>query len=381
MGIESKFGYFPVASMEEDHPDFNRILEIYKPLFESKRGVKINEKVKELPSVFFIMTGGTEQKVLDLISKNNIDQDVFLLAHPGNNSLPASLEILAYLQQEGKGGQVFYLNGTKDNNAIKKLLLRLKFDSVDLQMKTTRIGLFGKPSDWLIASKPNVEVVRKNWGPEGIEIGMDQLQTEISHASVSSHQNDITRFLAGAREIDGLPGDDFKKSFLIFDALNKQIKKQNLDSVSVRCFDLVTDLEVTGCVALAYLNDHGNVAGCEGDLNATIAMLWVQKLLGEISWMANPAQINQKENKLWLAHCTIACSMVKSYNLLTHFESDLGIGIQGELAKGPCTLIRIGGKDLKQIWIAEGKIIQSGKAENLCRTQAEIQLKDKNDLD
>jgi hypothetical protein len=67
-------------------------------------------------------------------------------------------------------------------------------------------------------------------------------------------------------------------------------------------------------------------------------------------------------------------SLTKSYDLLTHFESNLGIGIQGHIENTPCTLIRIGGKNLDKIWLAEGSVLQSRNAANLCRTQALVKL-------
>ena len=47
---------------------------------------------------------------------------------------------------------------------------------------------------------------------------------------------------------------------------------------------------------------------------------------------------------------------------------------QGTLPAGPVTLLRIGGKAMDRLWLAEGDLLRSGDAENLCRTQAEIQL-------
>jgi L-fucose isomerase-like protein len=52
----------------------------------------------------------------------------------------------------------------------------------------------------------------------------------------------------------------------------------------------------------------------------------------------------------------------------------LGVGIQGKFSAGPVTLLRLGGKALDQLWLAEGEIVRVGYAENLCRTQAEIRL-------
>ena len=90
--------------------------------------------------------------------------------------------------------------------------------------------------------------------------------------------------------------------------------------------------------------------------------------------MANPAQLDPARNAMWLAHCTVPRTLVESYRLRSHFESGLGVGIQGTLPAGPVTLLRIGGKSLEQLWLAEGDLLRSGDAENLCRTQAEVQL-------
>ena len=62
-------------------------------------------------------------------------------------------------------------------------------------------------------------------------------------------------------------------------------------------------------------------------------------------------------------------------------ESGLGVGIQGTFSKGPVTLLRIGGTQMEKIWLAEGEIIKTGYAENLCRTQAEVRLTQGNVLE
>ncbi len=142
----------------------------------------------------------------------------------------------------------------------------------------------------------------------------------------------------------------------------------------MRCFDLVLNQQTTGCFALAQLADDGVIAGCEGDLVSTVALLWAKKLLGATPWMANPAQLDSESNTLWMAHCTVPRTLVENYRLRSHFESGLGVGIQGTLPEGPVTLLRIGGAGMDRLWLAEGEILRSGNAENLCRTQVEIQL-------
>ena len=74
--------------------------------------------------------------------------------------------------------------------------------------------------------------------------------------------------------------------------------------------------------------------------------MWAHELLELTPWMANPAQLDPARNMLWLAHCTVPRSLVESYRLRSHFESGLGVGIQGALPAGPVTLLRIGGKKM-----------------------------------
>ena len=58
--------------------------------------------------VVYVMTGGTEGLFLDKVQSGEIDlaQPVYLVASGQSNSLAASLEILAYINQHGGKGEV-----------------------------------------------------------------------------------------------------------------------------------------------------------------------------------------------------------------------------------------------------------------------------------
>ena len=68
--------------------------------------------------------------------------------------------------------------------------------------------------------------------------------------------------------------------------LREVAAEHHLDAVTVRCFDLVTSAYTSGCLALSALNDRGVVAGCEGDVAATMALLWFRQLFGRIGQQA-----------------------------------------------------------------------------------------------
>jgi L-fucose isomerase-like protein len=333
------------------------------------------EKTDQL--LLLVATGGTERIILELWAERTRtapDQPLFLVAHPGNNSLPAALEVLARLQQDGAHGRIFYLHGPEDDKGLGQITAALHDNAIKRELQQARIGLVGKPSDWLIASSPDPATVTAAWGPTVVPIDLDTIVSiyeTITDADVAPQTESL---VAGATEVLEPSTADVIEVARLYLALRRVITDHELDALTVRCFDFVQNQRTTGCFALAQLTDEGVIAGCEGDLVSAIGLLWAKKLLDTTPWMANPAQLDPAGNRLTLAHCTVPRSLVESYRLRTHFESGLGVGIQGAMPAGPVTLFRIGGRDMDSVWIAEGDILRSGNAENLCRTQVDIQL-------
>jgi L-fucose isomerase-like protein len=329
------------------------------------------------PLVILVATGGSERAILDLRAERQRtapDEPLFLIAHPGNNSLPASLEVLARLQQDGSEGRIFYLKGPDDEAGLADIADAVHDLEVRRALQRARIGLVGDPSDWLVASMPDASTIQSTWGPSIVPVDMSEVEESLEIVSDDDIESHVSSFMADADEVREPTASDVQDVARIYLALKKVVADHELDALTVRCFDFVLQHRTTGCFGLAQLTDEGIIAGCEGDLVSTIGLLWARELLGITPWMANPAQLDPAANTLWLAHCTVPRTLVQSYRLRSHFESGLGVGIQGTLATGAVTLLRIGGSQLDRLWLAEGEILRTGDAENLCRTQAEIRL-------
>jgi L-fucose isomerase-like protein len=157
-------------------------------------------------------------------------------------------------------------------------------------------------------------------------------------------------------------------------ALRQVVGAHRLDACTVRCFDLLAAARTTGCLALSWLHDEGIVAGCEGDVPATLTMLWMQLATNELTFMANPQDLDPQTNTLWLAHCTIARRIVSRYELRSHFESSIGVGIAGHLEPGLATVARVGGADLRSLYVSDAEIVADGDNPQRCRTQVQLRL-------
>ena len=317
-------------------------------------------------SLIYVRTGGTEGIFRRLLPQlqGQSEQPFYLLTSGKSNSLAASMEILSYLRQQGLRGEI--LHGSPDYIRHRVSILE-KVSEARHQLCGKRYGIIGQPSDWLISSTVDRNAVHEKLGIRLIDIPMQELLDTIAvtpktQPEQSSERVDIQAALPGANQI--------------YEALRLLVEKYELSGFTLRCFDLLTAVHNTGCLALAKFNADGIVAGCEGDVPAMLTMAVSQVLFGLSGFQANPARINPETGEMLFAHCTIPLNMVERYELDTHFESGFGVGIRGYVRTGAVTIFKVSG-DLSRSFVAEGELLRNQAESNLCRTQQVVRMTDK----
>ena len=312
---------------------------------------KISDSFIEENQVIAVLSGGTEAQFVDLVREKKIDlkRPVYLMVSEFSNSLPAALEILSFIRQRnGLAKIMMHANDTIfPDPSETDSLTRVPLEKVLHNDKILRLGVVGASSDWLIASNVDYKAVLSAMNCQLIDIPF----TELSSLG----------------EVD--PG--MKGAEAIYQRLKEIIAKHKLDAITLRCFDLLTTVKNTGCIALSKLNDEGIPAGCESDIPVLLTMMACKKLTGQPAFMVNPARI-QPDGQILLAHCTIPLKMTKSHEYTTHFESGIGVAIHGELEAGDYTLVKLSG-DLKRLLAVNVKLTRCQYEKNLCRTQVWIQ--------
>ena len=306
--------------------------------------------------LIFIESGGSEGLFLKAFDK--LKEPYYFLTSGNNNSLAASLEILTFLNLNNKKGEIIHGSIDYISNRIKELE---KLSIIKNNISNTKLGVIGKPSDWLISSVPNYLDVKNKFGIDLINISLDEVKEEFEKFSFDDLKISLKEF----------DKEELAKAKRIYKAFDNICKKYELDGFSVRCFDLLTPLKSTGCLGLALLNDNNIISSCEGDIMAMISMLIAKTISNNDVFQANPSRIDIENKKIVFAHCTIPLNMVKDYKFDTHFESRTGVAIKGYLYEDDVTVLRLS-SNLCDYFIEEGKIIRNLDDPNLCRTQIEV---------
>ena len=126
-------------------------------------------------SFIYVRTGGTE----GIFRSLGLDGNIRLLTSGRDNSLAAAMEILAFIKSSGGEGRI--LHGTpeqiassmaeQDNTGYSGKFLPIP----RIDFGGARLGVIGRPSDWLIASGLDYDAARKKLGLELVNIPISEL--------------------------------------------------------------------------------------------------------------------------------------------------------------------------------------------------------------
>lgn len=319
--------------------------------------------------VIYVRTGGTEGLFEEVFP--SLKGNILLLTSGKSNSLAASLEILSYLGQHDRKGEI--IHGSVEYIA-QRLTILSKVNAAQQALEGQNLGVIGQSSDWLISSNADEVKVKETLGINLVNIPIEELIDLVKSGK------DLSSYLpSNARELTERIPSAIQKytegALRIYCALKHIVGKYELSGLTLRCFDLLSTVENTGCLALALLNAEGIPSGCEGDVPTLITMTIGRALTGQCGFQANPSRIDPQTGEMLLAHCTIPFDMIRNFSFNTHFESGIGIAVHGEMPEGNATIAKFSG-DLSRHFCCKAALTDNPYEKSLCRTQVTMKVEE-----
>lgn len=343
-----------VQVVAHEGADDNLISQAKQRLLIALKGVDLLFVTND-PLAIYFTSGGSESPAVTAISDRS---HILLLAFSENNAYASASEVKAFMSHRG---MVSWLCNLSEKSFVPKLIEMIGIWTKVRNFTHKRIGIIGKPSDWLVFSKPKADDLRVRFGIrltvfpwedlpdlQNIEQSVDFLDTFNGHGNI-----------------------EIENHSRIHTLINSIIEDNKLDGIAVECFPMVRDKAVTACLSLARLNQLGIPSACEGDLLSLAGMLLIQQLTGVIPWMANISGVFN--DHVEFSHCTISPGLVESYDITTHFETGKGLSIRGLLNEEEYTIFRWN-ESLDHCFIAKGLRIANEWSNTSCRTQLHLSL-------
>lgn len=308
---------------------------------------------EEEGQLLFIASGGSEQNAVQLTKEF---KNITLLCHRESNSYAATVEIAAYLRDQGKRASII---DVFSNNAFQDFKSTQKVNEALEALAKEKAALIGEVSDWLIISDVEDQIIKEKLGFEMLRLPWSELEDYKQKPASDS-------FLKNFNQFDP---NKLQETAQVYSLLEELIREKNISAISVECFSMVMRDQVTACLPLAVFNAQNIVAACEGDICSMLGKMLIRAITGRIPWQANVAEI--KEEQVLLAHCTAPLNSLKKFEITTHFETGVGTAIKGEFEKEEVGVFRINSK-LDKYMLLEGQITDTPSHDFACRTQIEF---------
>lgn len=354
----------PLSQITEEHMH-SYIGALSQALGEDLERVSLEDYLQADFALLYVASGGSEGYFIEVFEQLKA-RHCYILTSGESNSLAASMEILSFLRKHGGSGEILHGDIEQVADKIRTLL---KVYRAKAALRGKRLGCIGAPSNWLIACNYSEQAMMEKLGMGFVNIPMEELLAEYEKKEYP--ENEYTKLF----KTKAFNADEVEKALYVYGGLKRLCDKYQLCGVTVRCFDLLDTVFTTGCLGLSILNAEGIYGGCEGDVPALLSMAVLGAVTGEPMFLCNPSRFDTKAGTAVFAHCTIPTTMLKDFCLNTHFESGIGVAVQGTFEEGDCTIFKCEG-DLSRFHAQEGKIVDVPFNEMLCRTQIKVELDD-----
>jgi len=334
-----------------------------------KEAARIKSRVmKSDLLILSVATGGTERLICGICGET----EALIILYPtfSDNSFASCLEAFSKLKRTRENIRLVL---EKNGKVVEKVAFYAKIIRAIKELEGSKLGVIGGTSAWLVATTKSRKLTKKKLGVRTAEAKMDELLDASNKIPVGEAEEHSKRILPKFDKTVEPSNEEILEAIRIYRATKRLVEEKNLSAVTTKCFDLIGPAKNTACLALSLLNDEGIVAACEGDVDSALTMMIVKQLTNQPALMANLNDVNLEKNTITLAHCTVPTTLCERCTLRSHFESKIGVSIQGVLPLQKVTVCRIG-ENLGKMLICTGKIAENLNDPNMCRTQIKVKL-------
>ena len=260
------------------------------------------------------------------------------------------------------GYKVYDIYGDKeDSRATDKLKKIINAYSACVKMKGTMLGLFGYRPTAFYNCAFDEALIRKTFGIriESTDLKvifdrMDQINMSDVLADNEKMRNEYT--------VDGIPDEYLVNHSKLYFAMKQIISEMGYDYSAIKCWPEMGNLKTTPCAVLGRLMDDNQPVACEGDVDATLAMIAERAITNKAAFITDLININEDDNYITFWHCGNAAPSLqadKSKTILgDHPLAGQGTAFRTTLKTGDVTIARfcnIQGK--YKLFITKGEAI------------------------
>lgn len=261
----------------------------------------------------------------------------------------------------------FYGSPAGDTDFVQRFLITIRALRALKNLQGSRICMMNDVVPTFINLTYEEKSLKKHLGVDIVTLALEDLFTRVSAGKEAER---IEKEMRQAAKEVRVPVAELGKSAGIADALLSIAAENKFDALALRCWPEFQDVMYTApCASVAYLNDHGLITSCEGDLPGAISMLAALHISGETPTMNDPVALDMERDLIQMWHCGPGPASWADENgqvLDWHHtlnrrvkDGDPKFGVSSDIAfkSGAVTLLHVSG-DGSSLFVMEGEVVE-----------------------
>jgi L-fucose isomerase-like protein len=211
-------------------------------------------------------------------------------------------------------------------------------------MRHTVLGLFGYRPTAFYNSAFDEGLIRRTFGIRMEETDLKTVFDEMEKTDPKELEKDKQLVASTFRFAENLPQEYKDNHSKLYLALKKLVKQEGYDYCAIKCWPEMGNLKTTPCAVLGRLADANINIACEGDVDATLAMIVQNCITGQANFITDMIDLHEDGNYLTFWHCGNAAPSLhhKEYptKMGDHPLAGQGTAFYTTLKEGPVTISR-----------------------------------------
>lgn len=237
---------------------------------------------------------------------------------------------------------MFVYSDPLEDSAYDKITVHIKAINAYYRMKSSKIGLMGGRAPGFFPSLFDELKARKVLGLDIDVIGLTEFYRFIPDESEVTPISQIDPKKYPTMEGGYLTAEEVQTFEKVYKAFKRLAKAYSLDGLTLRDWpELNGDSKLGRGIwpAIGMLMDDGVITGPEGDMPGTITMMIEYYLTGNVPFLTDMVDFDDKKNIITLWHYGAGTSIAKEGTV--RFDGTSGREVEFTLKEGPVTLARL----------------------------------------
>ncbi len=192
-----------------------------------------------------------------------------------------------------------YYGELEDENTARETMIFARACTIIHRLHGARIGVIGRRTEGMTPTAVDEVEILRLFGTRLLNYGMDEFDEIAGRIDMNEARSVWNRFCAGAVQVTS-QAEQGVLSARNYLACRKIVQELKLDALAVGSYP---KCQGTMCVPIAWLNEEGLPAGCEGDVNSTLCMLILSMLSEPPVHFGEMLAIDEGDHSIVTSHC------------------------------------------------------------------------------